>query len=143
MKHRVDPAVGRRLRALREQAGLSQADLAGGDFSNGFISLVETGRCRISVRSAEIFAARLGISVGNLLDVDEAQQRPLDGIAALPARIRKITGHVRDARASHELLALAEQADALASRRVVDVKAVHQRTARAMAALRELEEATR
>lgn len=138
----VAAELGARVRALRLERGLTQGDLAGDDFSKGFVSLVETGRCRISMKSAEIFAARLGISLPEL--VDYHPQRPLDGIAALPGRIRQIADRVRDARTCYELLALAEQADALASRRhVVDAKAVHQRVERAVAVLRELEEATR
>jgi tetratricopeptide (TPR) repeat protein len=47
---------------------LTQAALAGDDFTTGFISLVETGRTRISLRAAEIFARRLGVSVSELME---------------------------------------------------------------------------
>jgi transcriptional regulator with XRE-family HTH domain len=46
---------------------MTQADLAGSDFSKGFISLVECGRTRMSLRAAGILAARLDVSLGALL----------------------------------------------------------------------------
>ena len=42
------------------QAGLSQADLAGADFTKGFISQVELGYSRPSLGSLQVLAARLG-----------------------------------------------------------------------------------
>lgn len=47
--------------------GLTQKDLAGSDFTTGFISLLENGRTRASLRAAEIIASRLGTSVSDLL----------------------------------------------------------------------------
>lgn len=63
----VEPGLGQRVRALRESRGLTQAALAGADFSKAFISLIETGRTRISLRAAGILAARLGVPVSDLL----------------------------------------------------------------------------
>jgi tetratricopeptide (TPR) repeat protein len=63
----IDPSIGARIRELRTARGLTQADLAGPDFTKGFISLLETGRTRISLRAAEIVAARLGTSAPELL----------------------------------------------------------------------------
>lgn len=63
----VDPSVGQRVRQLREARHLTQADLAGTDFSKGFISLVETGRSRMSLRAAQIIAERLNVPVADLL----------------------------------------------------------------------------
>lgn len=74
-KGAIDPAFGKRLRALRTARGLTQAQLAGTDFTKGFISLVETGRTRVSLRAAEIFAQRLGVPVSELV-------RPQDGADA-------------------------------------------------------------
>src|ERR1044071_3816781 len=59
----IDPAIGQRMKQLRIARGLTQADLAAKDFSKGFISLVETGHTRISLRAAEVLARRLGVSV--------------------------------------------------------------------------------
>lgn len=63
----IDPSLGERVRALRFARGLSQSEVAGSDFSKGFISLVETGRTRVSLRAAEIIARRLGVSAGDLI----------------------------------------------------------------------------
>jgi len=64
----IDPSFGVRLRELRTGKGLTQQELAGNDFTKGFISLVETGRTRVSLRAAEILAGRLGIAVADLLN---------------------------------------------------------------------------
>lgn len=63
----VDPRPGERVRALRLARGMTQGILAGEDFTKGFISLVETGRTRMSLRAAEIIAGRLGTTVADLL----------------------------------------------------------------------------
>lgn len=63
----VDPAFGDRLRSLRQARGLTQAALAADDFTTGFISLVETGRTRVSLRAAEILSRRLGVAVSELM----------------------------------------------------------------------------
>lgn len=63
----IDPQLGIRVRALRSARGLTQEQLAGEDFSKGFISLVETGRTRVSLRAAQILATRLGVVVSELM----------------------------------------------------------------------------
>jgi HTH-type transcriptional regulator, quorum sensing regulator NprR len=63
----VDPEPGLRVRQFREARGFSQAQLAAADFTKGYVSLVETGRSRMSLRAAQIFAARLGVTVASLL----------------------------------------------------------------------------
>lgn len=67
-KGAVDPRMGERIRQLRLAKGLTQVQLAGTDFSKGFISLLETGRTRMSLRAAEIFAHRLEVGVADLLE---------------------------------------------------------------------------
>jgi tetratricopeptide (TPR) repeat protein len=68
----IDPAFGDRLRSLRQARGLTQAALAADDFTTGFISLVETGRTRVSLRAAEILSRRLGVAVSELMVVSES-----------------------------------------------------------------------
>lgn len=58
--------------------GLTQADLAGSDFTKGFISLLENGRTRVSVRAAEIIASRLGTSPSDLLAAGTRQGGELE-----------------------------------------------------------------
>lgn len=66
-KGAIDPAIGQKVRELRTARRLTQAQLAGPDFSKGFISLLETGRTRISLRAAHVLASRLGVAVADLL----------------------------------------------------------------------------
>jgi transcriptional regulator with XRE-family HTH domain/tetratricopeptide (TPR) repeat protein len=72
-------SVGERVRALRHRRGLSQAALAGGDVSESYISLVESGRRSPSEATLALLADRLGVSVGvltgreSLRDGDDAE----------------------------------------------------------------------
>ena len=52
--------LGERVRAARRELGLSQAQLAGEELTKGFISQVEAGLVRPSIRSLQIIAGRLG-----------------------------------------------------------------------------------
>lgn len=72
----IDPAVGLRLRTLREARNLTQADLAAKDFTPAFISLVETGRTRMSIRAAELIAARLGVALADLVAASTTASSP-------------------------------------------------------------------
>jgi tetratricopeptide (TPR) repeat protein len=74
----IDPSLGARVRELRLARGMTQADLAGSDFTKGFISLVETARTRVSVRAAQILAARLGTTAAELLATMPAEGRELE-----------------------------------------------------------------
>ena len=71
----IDPHFGERIRALRLARGLTQEQLAGPDFSKGFISLVETGRTRASLRAAQILATRLGVVVSELMVASSDRQQ--------------------------------------------------------------------
>jgi len=66
------------MRDLRVQRGLTQAELAGKDFSTGFISLLETGRTRVSLRAAGILAQRLGVSVSDLMANSSQSERSVE-----------------------------------------------------------------
>ena len=46
---------------------MTQAQLAGDDFTKGFISLLETGRTHASLRAAGILARRLDVPIGDLM----------------------------------------------------------------------------
>lgn len=74
----VDPGVGQKIRELRTGRGMTQAALAGPDFSKGFISLLETGRTRISLRAAHIFANRLGVEVTDLLAAPTTDRQDIE-----------------------------------------------------------------
>jgi tetratricopeptide (TPR) repeat protein len=57
---------------LRLARKMTQAQLAAGDFTKGFISLLETGHTRVSLRAAEIIARRLGASAADLIAAGES-----------------------------------------------------------------------
>ena len=59
--------LGPRVREARRERGLSQAQLAGDELTKGFISQVEAGLVRPSVRSLQIIAVRLGKSLDYFL----------------------------------------------------------------------------
>ena len=52
--------LGERVRAARKELGLSQAQLAGDELTKGFISQLESGQVRPSIRSLQHIATRLG-----------------------------------------------------------------------------------
>lgn len=52
--------LGARVRAARKDLGLSQAQLAGAELTKGFISQLESGLVRPSIRSLQLIAGRLG-----------------------------------------------------------------------------------
>jgi len=54
------PTLGERVRSARREAGLSQAQLAGAELTKGFISQIESGLVRPSIRSLQHIAAKLG-----------------------------------------------------------------------------------
>jgi tetratricopeptide (TPR) repeat protein len=84
--------LGERVRSARREAGLSQAKLAGDELTKGFISQIESGLVRPSIRSLQHIASTLG--------------RPLDYfIADEPlAATKRVTFHRLAAEAAAERL---------------------------------------
>lgn len=64
-------SLGARVRAARRERGLSQAQLAGAELTKGFISQLESGLVRPSIRSLQVIANRLGRSLDYFIG-DEA-----------------------------------------------------------------------
>ena len=58
---------GERLRALRRARGLRQQDVADGGYSAAYVSMLESGRTRASMKALEHLAAKLGVDVAELL----------------------------------------------------------------------------
>jgi tetratricopeptide (TPR) repeat protein len=99
----ISPHVGQRIKSLRQARGLTQAELAGSDFTKGFISLVETRRSRISLRAAEIIAGRMNVAVADLVEpISDDSEREL---LVLRAQAELSSGRTREA------LALTQQAE--------------------------------
>jgi transcriptional regulator with XRE-family HTH domain len=110
-------AVGVRLRRLRHERGLSQRELAGPGVSYAYISRIEAGTRRPSVKALRTLARKLGVSPeyletgSELRAVDERELRLAD--AELRLRIGGEPAAARDAFA--ELLREAEDAGDTAS----------------------------
>jgi transcriptional regulator with XRE-family HTH domain len=74
-------AIGPRIRAARLERGMTLAALGGDDLSRSFLSLVERGRSRVSLRSLSIIAERLELPLSYFLGVrpeDTAVEQMLD-----------------------------------------------------------------
>ena len=59
--------VGKRIRAARLARGMTLAQLGGSDLSRSFLSLVELGRSRISLRALSLVADRLELPISHFL----------------------------------------------------------------------------
>src|SRR5512132_4560128 len=92
--------VGQRLRRLRHESGLSQRDLASPGVSYAYISRIEAGARRPSVKALRQLAPKLGVSVeyletgSDLREVDERELRLTD--AELKLRLADDPGDARD-----------------------------------------------
>lgn len=65
---KISPALGEKVRAARRQLGLSQAQLAGEELTKGFISQLESGLVRPSIRSLQVIAGRLGKPLDHFIE---------------------------------------------------------------------------
>jgi len=101
--------LGERVRTARHALGMSQAQLAGDELTKGFISQVEAGLVRPSLRSLQIIATRLGRSLDYFIGDESlagAKRRVFHRLAAQAAVERREWPAVR-----HEAMAaLAQQA---------------------------------
>src|SRR5438477_7855097 len=82
--------VGERLRRLRVERGFSQRDLSGPGVSYAYISRIEAGARRPSVKALRLLARKLGVTAQYLetgSEIDEADARELR-LADLELRIR-------------------------------------------------------
>src|SRR5207249_11612179 len=90
--------VGERVRAARHALGLSQAQLAGDELTKGFISQVEAGLVRPSLRSLQIIASRLGRSLDYFIGDESlagAKRRVFHRLASQAAIERRECAAVR------------------------------------------------
>src|ERR671939_376819 len=63
-------SLGERIRAARLTRGMTLADVACGDFSPSFLSLVEQGKSGLSLRSLELIAQRLELPVSYFFEAE-------------------------------------------------------------------------
>lgn len=67
MAGHADPRLGRRLRQLRTERGLSQTELAAPNFTHAYISSIESGRRSPSPRVLRHLAEKLGVTADELV----------------------------------------------------------------------------
>ncbi|MDR7482543.1 MAG: helix-turn-helix transcriptional regulator [Armatimonadota bacterium] len=73
--------LGQKIRQARKARGITQRQLAGGDLSESFISMLEHDKVRPSLETLRILAARLGTPLAELLEAEPAP--PARVVAAL------------------------------------------------------------
>jgi transcriptional regulator with XRE-family HTH domain len=66
--------LGARLRAARQQRGMSQEALAQPEFTKSYVSAVERGKARPSLKALELMARRLEIPMSELLAVPQSDE---------------------------------------------------------------------
>jgi tetratricopeptide (TPR) repeat protein len=74
--------VGQRIRRARQERGMSLAQLGGAELTRGFISAVELGRSRISLKSLSLIAQRLQLPMSYFLE-DETETSEAAGELSL------------------------------------------------------------
>src|ERR687884_2121612 len=95
----VEP-VGVRLRRLRQERGLSQRELAGPGVSYAYISRIEAGARRPSVKALRTLARTLGVSAeyletgSEIREVDERELRLAD--AELQLRLAESSAQAKE-----------------------------------------------
>ena len=88
-------SVGEKIRVLRKKLKLTQAELAGNDFTKSYISQIEKGQTNPSLKSLSIIARRLGVPVSYLLGEEEESPANRDHLTALhQARLAVREGNV-------------------------------------------------
>jgi transcriptional regulator with XRE-family HTH domain len=68
--------VGARIRSLRTAKGLTQAQVAEPNYTKAYISMLESGRTRASMKALEHIAGVLGVKPADLLGGVAAPARP-------------------------------------------------------------------
>jgi tetratricopeptide (TPR) repeat protein len=108
MVHPDRRSLAKRIRERRLALGLTQKELAGNDFTRGFISQIENGLIAPSLKSLEIIAQRLGAPVSYFLEKDDSIE-PADIMALL-----RTASELRDQGELEEAEKLARKAHSLA-----------------------------
>lgn len=110
-----DRSLGERLRQLRRERQLSQADLGGERFSGSYVSHVEKGRRRLSAEMIAYFAARLGVDPERI--TEEGSPEPLgSGRSTGVAESVTALTDVQQALAEHRFAVAARTAEGAARR---------------------------
>src|SRR3954464_14606026 len=63
--------LGQRIRAARHERGMSQENLAQPEFTKSYVSAVERGKARPSLKALDLMSRRLGIPMSELLAMSQ------------------------------------------------------------------------
>ncbi len=91
--------VGQRIKTVRRQRGLSQAQLAHPELSDSYVSLIESGKRTPTPAVLELLAAKLECSLTYLLNGVTAEQMEELEVGLRFARLALENGEVEEARA--------------------------------------------
>ncbi|MEV5409304.1 helix-turn-helix transcriptional regulator [Thermopolyspora sp. NPDC052614] len=91
--------VGQRIKTVRRQRGLSQAQLAHPELSDSYVSLIESGKRTPTPAVLELLAAKLECSLTYLLNGVTAEQMEEIEVGLRFARLALENGEVEEARA--------------------------------------------
>lgn len=75
-------SIGERIRKIRQERGLTQEALAGPEFTKGYISALERGAVRPSLKALDVFARRLDVPLSEFVSADQSL-RVTPNLAAL------------------------------------------------------------
>jgi transcriptional regulator with XRE-family HTH domain len=103
--------LGERLRAIRRERGFSQDAVAKPEFTKSYVSAIERGKARPSLKALELMAARLGVTTSTLLALPSAPGAP--DAAGQAAEIADLLDQARWAVAAGQARAALAQLDAL------------------------------
>ena len=84
--------LGDRIRAARKERGLTQEQLAGPEFTKGYVSALERGSVRPSLKTLDVFSRRLGIPMASFLAAPQPDGVDLD-VAAIEEDLRYQTNY--------------------------------------------------
>lgn len=118
-------ALGERLRAARHGAGMSQTQLGRPHFTRAYVSAVELGKIRPSVRSLEFLAHQLGRSASAFLDDEADRGREFARLRADEAQARRARPEPLSRADAIGLANAPSDLDALADREVAAAEARH------------------
>src|SRR5262245_21275287 len=90
--------VGERIKMMRRQRGLSQAQLAHPELSDSYVSLIESGKRTPTPAVLELLAAKLDCSLTYLVNGVTAERMEELQVALRFARLAQENGDVEDAR---------------------------------------------
>lgn len=93
--------VGQRIKTVRRQRGLSQAQLAHPELSDSYVSLIESGKRTPTPAVLELLAAKLECSLTYLLNGVTAEQMEELELGLRFARLALENGEVEEARARY------------------------------------------